>query len=181
MAIPLVLVTTAAVADPPNVALAPLPGAVNVTVTPLTGLLFASFTIARSAFGNAVPITVVCGVPPLGLRVAGAPGVLVRLKLAGVATPATAAVTVYVPAALFAVSTGAVATPLARVTAVTVSDEPNNPLAPLPGAVNVTVTPLTGLLFVSFTMACRAAENAVFTVAVCGVPALAVMPAAVVL
>jgi hypothetical protein len=178
IAFPLALVTT--FADPPNVALAPLPGAINVTVTPLTGLLFASFTVARRAAGNAVPTTVLCGVPPVAVRLTGVPGVFVRLKLAGVAMPATVAVTVNVPAASFAVSTGAVATPLARVTAVTVSEEPNNPVGPLQGAVNVTVTPLTGLLTESFTMAWRAVENAVFTVALCDVPALMVIVAAVV-
>jgi len=81
---------------------------------------------------------------------------LVRLKLAGVATPATVAVTVKPPATAFAVNAGAVAIPLAFVTAVAVADPTNVPLAPLPGAVNVTVTPLNGLLLASFTVACSA-------------------------
>jgi len=55
----------------------------------------------------------------------------------------------------------------------------NAPDAPDPGAVNVTFTPLTGLLSESFTVACMAVANAVLTVAVCGVPAVAVTLAAV--
>ena len=78
MAIPLALVTTDTVADPANVALAPLAGAVNVTVTPLTGLLNPSCTVACKAAGNAVLTAVLCGVPPLALTLAGAPAVFVR-------------------------------------------------------------------------------------------------------
>ena len=74
-----------------------------------------------------------------------------------------------------AVSAGAVATPLAFVTAVAEAEEPNAALAPLDGAVNVTVTPLIGLPPVSFTVACSAVANAVLMVALCGVPAVAVM------
>jgi hypothetical protein len=74
-----------------------------------------------------------------------------------------------------AVNTGAVATPLLLVVAVAVAPVPANvPLAPLAGAVNVTVTPLKGLLPASFTVACSAVVNAVLTVALCGVPAVAV-------
>jgi len=50
----------------------------------------------------------------------------------------------------------AVATPKALVTAVTVAT-----LAPLPGPVNVTVTPLTGLPPASFTVATNGAAKAV--------------------
>jgi hypothetical protein len=55
----------------------------------------------------------------------------------------------------------------------------NTPDAPEPGAVNVTFAPLTGLLSESLTVACSCVANAVPTVAVCGVPAVAVMLAAV--
>src|SRR5215470_15871855 len=71
-----------------------------------------------------------------------------------------------------AVKTAAVATPDAFVVAV-VTPPANVPLAPLPGAAKVTVAPLTGLLNESFTVACSVAKG-VFTVALCGVPALAV-------
>ena len=43
---------------------APAPGAVNVTFTPDTGLLPASFTVTASAFTKAVLTAVVCGVVP---------------------------------------------------------------------------------------------------------------------
>src|SRR5215467_8063064 len=79
--------------------------------------------------------------------------VLVREKLAEVATPETEAVTIYgPPATAFAVRIGAVATPDALVVAV-LTPPAKVPLAPLAGAVNVTVTPLTGLLKESNTVA----------------------------
>src|SRR5258706_14700940 len=73
-------------------ALAPLPGALKVTVTPLTPLPKLSATLAWNAVPNAVLTVVLCGVPPVALIVVAAPGVLVTLKLAGVATPTTEAV-----------------------------------------------------------------------------------------
>jgi len=93
VATPLLLVVAVAVAEPPNVPLAPLPGAVNVTTTPLTGLLPASFTVACSAVANAVLTVALCGVPAVAVMLAAVPAVLVRPKLAGVATPETLAVT----------------------------------------------------------------------------------------
>src|SRR5258708_624093 len=51
----------------------------------------------------------------------------------------------------------------------------NVPLAPLAGAVKVTVTPLIGLPVASFTVACSCVANAVLMVALWGVPAVAVM------
>ena len=78
---------------------------------------------------------------------------------------------------LLAVKTAAVAIPCALVVAV-FTPPANVPLAPLPGAAKVTVTPLTGLLNESLTVACSCVAYAVFTVALCGVPAVAVMLAA---
>src|SRR5438045_273876 len=75
---------------------------------------------------------------------------------------------------VLAVRTGAVATPDEFVVAV-VTPPANVPLAPPPGSVNVTVAPLTGLLNESLTVACNCVANAVFTVALCGVPAVAVI------
>jgi hypothetical protein len=92
------------------------------------------------------------------------PALFVKLKLAKVATPGAVAPTVKLPAVAFAVNVGEVATPLLFVTPVAVRDDPNFPLAPLDGAVNVTVTPLTGLLPASFTVACSAAAKFVLTV-----------------
>jgi hypothetical protein len=144
-------------------------------------LLPASFTVTPSALAKAVLIVADCGVvPAFAVIVVGAPAVFVSEKLAKVATPATDAVTLYgPPAVLFAVN-GAAATPDAFVATVIVAVLLlNTPEAPEPGAVNVTFTPLTGLLRESLTVACSWAANAVPTVALCGVPAVAAMLAAV--
>jgi hypothetical protein len=61
-----------------------------------------------------------------------------------------------------AVKTADVATPEAFVTAV-LAPPAKVPLAPDGGAVNVTVTPLTGFPFASFTVATSGDANAVFT------------------
>ena len=72
-----------------------------------------------------------------------------------------------------AVNAGAVATPEEFV--LTVALPENVPLAPEPGAANVTEIPLAGFPNVSVTAACSAVANAVPTVALCGVPAVAAM------
>jgi hypothetical protein len=154
----------------PNVPLAPLLGAVNVTFTVLTRLPLASFTVAWSAVAKAVPVVALCGVPPVAAMLAGGPGLLVKLKLAGAATPVTLAATVYPPAMALAVNAGAVATPLLLVGAVAVSEVPNLPLAPLLGAVKITFTAFSGLPLASVTVAWRAVANAVFMPVFCGVP-----------
>ena len=74
--------------------------------------------------------------------------------------------------------TADVAIPLALVVAV-FKPPANVPLAPLTGAVNVTSTPLTGLLPASFTVATKGAANAVLIAALCGVPLVVVMEAGV--
>ena len=79
----------------------------------------------------------------------------------------------YAPAALFAVSDGEVATPLALVR--TVEGPPNETLAPEEGAVNVTEAPGTGLPPMSLTVATSAAGNGRFTATVCGAPLVEVM------
>jgi len=81
---------TAVFTPPANVPLAPLPGTINITVTPLTGLLPASFTIACKGNAKAVLITAVCGVPLIAVSIAAAPAVFVRLKLADPTAPAVA-------------------------------------------------------------------------------------------
>jgi hypothetical protein len=70
-----------------------------------------------------------------------------------------------------------VATPLALVTAVLPLAKVA--LAPDAGTANVTVTPLMGLFPESFTVTCSADPNAVLMMALCGVPAVAVMDAGV--
>jgi hypothetical protein len=54
---------TVAVADPLKVALGPVEGAVNVTATPLKGLLLASFTVACNTVANAKLTGALCGDP----------------------------------------------------------------------------------------------------------------------
>ena len=77
----------------PNLPEAPDGGAVNVTVTPETGLPFASTTVTPSAVPNAVPTVVDCGVVPLfALRVFGAPAVIVSCWVALVSDEADAVI-----------------------------------------------------------------------------------------
>jgi hypothetical protein len=156
---------------------APEPGAVNVTFTPDTGLLPASFTITASALAKAVFTAVDCGVvPAFGVIEVAAPVVLVSAKLTAVRLGA-AAVTVYGPPAVALAVNGADATPEALVaTTMAAVLLLNTPEAPAPGAVNVTFTPDTGLLLASFTVTASAAANAVEMVADCGVvPAFGVI------
>src|SRR6202035_4329188 len=79
---------------PLNVPLAPVAGAVNVTVRPGTGLEALSSTVALRGNANAVLTVAVCGVPPVAVMVAcDEEDVLVRLKEAGIDTPTAVAVT----------------------------------------------------------------------------------------
>src|SRR6202158_5225273 len=156
---------------------APDPGAVNVTLTPATGLLPASRTVTASALAKAVLTVADCGVvPALAVIVVALPAVLVSEKLTLV-SPLAAAVTVYGPPAVALAVNGAAATPDALVaTVIVVVLLENRPEAPDPGAVNVTLTPATGLLPASRTVTASALAKAVLTVADCGVvPALAVI------
>ncbi len=144
--------------SPAKVPLGPLEGAINVTVTPLTGLPFESVTVADSAVANCVVTAALCGVPPVAAIVPSGAGVFVSEKLAVPATPLTEAAAMKLPMVPLAVSAGEVALPEASVTAVAVFVPPAKlPLAPLAGAVNVTVTPLTGLPPASFTAATNGA------------------------
>ena len=89
VATPLAFVVT--VLDPPNVPLAPVAGAVNVTVAPLTGFPLPSFTVAASTTGNGVLIVTLCGVvPATGVMVAGGPATFVRLNVTGASAPVVA-------------------------------------------------------------------------------------------
>lgn len=87
------MVVAVAVAEDPNAALAPVDGAVNVTVTPLTGLPLASLTVAWSPVVNAVFTAALCGVPAVVVTLDAIPAVFVMLNLAGAGHPATLAVT----------------------------------------------------------------------------------------
>jgi hypothetical protein len=88
------LLSVVTVVEPPNVPLAPEPGAENVTLAPLTGLLLASLTVACNAVLNAVLMVTLCGVPVVAVMLAGGAVVFVRLKFAGVLAPTAVAVTV---------------------------------------------------------------------------------------
>jgi hypothetical protein len=154
---------------PAKVPLAPLPGAVNVTNTPLTGLFPASVTVATKCAPNAVLIAALCPDPLVTTTLAAGPTKFVSEKFADVA-PVALATTLYgPPAVLLAVNVAEVATPLAFVVAV-FTPPANVPLAPLPGAVNVTNTPLTGLFPASVTVATKGAPNAVLIAALCPDP-----------
>jgi hypothetical protein len=140
---------------------------------PVTGMnwLVVKLQVAPPPVKLAVIVPVPVGDAPE--NVVTAAEVLVSEKFAGVPTPLAVAVTVYEPDVALAVNAGAVATPLALV--VTVGLPANVPEAPAPGAANVTLTPATGLDDASRTSALRAVVNAMLTVVLCGVPAVAVI------
>jgi len=75
---------------PAKVLLAPLPGGVKVTTTPLTGLFPESVTVATSGAANAVLIVALCGVPLVAATFAAAPALFVSEKFADVAPAALA-------------------------------------------------------------------------------------------
>ena len=172
----------AAVVTPPaKVPLAPLPGAVKVTTDPLpTGFPFESFTVATRGAENAVPSMALWPDPLVIVMDAGAPGLLVSRKLAGVDAPVTLAVTLYwAPAVVLAVKTAEVATPDELVVAV-VTPRAKVPLGPLPGAAKVTTDPLpTGLPFDLSRSPREARRRRVPTVAVWGVPLVVTIEAGV--
>ncbi len=106
-----------------------------------------------------MPTVADCGVPPVAVMAAGAPALLVRLKLALVAAP-DEAMTVNAPATALAVALSE-ATPLAFVVAVLVAALR---LAPVLGAVKVTEAFGTRFPEASSTTTVRAVPNGVFTV-----------------
>jgi hypothetical protein len=173
------VVSVSAVVPLAKVPLAPDAGAVNVTATPLAGFEPLSNTVALSGDANEVLTALLCGVPPVAVIEAAGPAMLVRLKLAGVVTPATVAVTVSAPAVPFAVKGADVATPLAFVVAVLVFDavSANVPLAPVAGALNTTTAPLTGFWPLSTTVTTIGAANEVFTMTPCDAPLVAAIVA----
>src|SRR5947207_2167653 len=175
--LPLPLVV-AVFTPPAKLPLGPVPGAVNVTVTLATGLPPASFTVATSGAANAVLIVALCGVPHLTIILLTAPHAFITYDVAGLATPATLAAPVFGPPAPLLAFTLFPYTTLFRSVVAVFTPPAKLPLAPVPGALNVTVTPATGLPPASFTVATSGAANAVLIVALCGVPLVAVMLAA---
>ena len=79
-------------------------GAANVTVPPEIGLPPISTSLATNGLANALLIVVVCGLPELTSKAAGAPTRLVRPKLVLIAplAPDAVAVTLNVPTVAFA-------------------------------------------------------------------------------
>jgi hypothetical protein len=126
---------------------------------------------------NAALVCAVCGVPLVAVIVAGGPGAFVKIKLAGVDTPGAVATTVSAPAVPFAVNAAEAATPLALLIAVVtlVPLSANVPLAPVDGAVKVTVAPLIRFWPLSTTVTTSGAGNMALMGALCGVPLVAVI------
>ena len=89
VATPLALVV-AVFTPPAKVPLAPLPGGVNVTTTPLTGLFPESVTVATNGAANAVLIGALCPEPLVTATFAGDPTRFVNEKFAEVAPVALA-------------------------------------------------------------------------------------------
>src|ERR1700732_2479849 len=82
VATPLPFVVAVVVAVPlANVPLAPLAGAVKVTITWLTGLFRESFTVAWNAVAKGLLITALCGVPLVGAMLAGEPALTTMFVL----------------------------------------------------------------------------------------------------
>src|SRR5271154_791968 len=106
---------------------------------------------------------------------ATAPALLVRLNAAGVLTPLVVAVTLKLPACVLAVKASDSWPLLLVVPLIVAVPLLNVPLAPLPGAVKVTVTPDMGLPLAALTVITSGLAKALPTVAVCGVPDVAVM------
>jgi len=82
-AIPEELVDTVTEVPPPaKVPLAPLDGAVNVTIAPLTGFPPESLTVATNGFANAAFTCALWPLPLVAVIDAGGPTVLVAVKIA---------------------------------------------------------------------------------------------------
>jgi hypothetical protein len=160
VAMPLALV----VAEPPTT-LPPPAVTVNVTLTPLFGLLNASRTITLGAIATAVFLVAVCPLPALIAICVALPAVAEAVNVSGLPVrPALVAeiVLLLVPATVPSVQLAMVAMPLAFVA--TVNGPPSEP--PPPVTANVTFTPATGLLPASRTITLGAVATFAFTAAV---------------
>jgi len=132
----------------------------NVTLAPLTGLLFASLTITTKGLGSVVPTDALCPFPENRDMLVAGPAVPVALKVTGdPESPVDVAVTVFVPDVVPNVRI-VDALPSAPVVAEVADSDP------LPAVTaNVTPTPLTGLLFASLTTTTKRLASVVPTVA----------------
>src|SRR5260370_15445324 len=102
--------------------------------------------------------TVPVGSGAVVMASADGPAVLVKGKVAGIATPGTVAMALNAPSVLFAVRMGEVATPLALVGTV-VGPDWNDALGPEAGTLNVTCAFGNRFPPTSFTVACRGFGN----------------------
>src|SRR5437016_4299712 len=156
LATPLVLVVWL----PPVTVPLPVAG-VNVTVTPVTGFPFASFTITDGGALTASPAVADWLVALFAAIVAAPPAVPVAVKVTGLPeSDPDVAVKVFEPAVALNVQLPTVATPLVLVVWLPPV------IVPFPGATaNVTATPTTGFPFASLTITDGGALTAVPTVA----------------
>src|SRR3954471_20398193 len=164
---PTVAIPLAFVVAVPSVTLPPPVVAVNVTVAPDTGLLFASLTSTAGIVATADPAVADCASPAFLLIAAIGPTVAVAVNVT-VSEPAVA-VSELGPTVVPRIQLATLAMPLASVVAVAPETLPP-PLATL----NVTLTPATGLLFASFNSTEGATATAVPFMALCASPALLV-------
>jgi|ERR1051326_276631 hypothetical protein len=134
-----------------------------------------SFTVAARLVAKEVFTVADWGVPPVAAIEAGGPALFVIAKPGLVLRALAVPFTVYLPDFVFALNTWDVAMPLELVTAV--FPQAKVPLAPLVGGLKVTSTPDTGLEEASSTVATRGLAKFLLTVALCGVPPVAVMVA----
>jgi hypothetical protein len=146
-------------------------GAEKVTVASLVAVPLV-FTFATSALGNAVLMTVLCGVDvDAAVMVTVEAAVFVRANVAGVVAPETVAVTLYEPAVPFAVQVTEDTLPLASVVAEVAEREQVAPPEDDP-AEYVTVTPLSADPL-EVTVTPSGFGNGVPTSVLCGVSPLA--------
>ena len=82
VALPEEFVTAVALSEPAKAALGPDDGAVNVTVTPETGLPAQSVTVAVRGFENFAPIIALWPLPPVATMLVAIRPMLVRGKFA---------------------------------------------------------------------------------------------------
>ena len=152
-----------------------------MTVIPATGLPNESLTSATSAFAKPVVTSVLWPEPDTTVMVSLVSwAVLVRPKLAVLPAPTAVAPTLKLPATVLAVKISD-NWPALLVTPLTVPLPANEPLAPLPGADNVTLTPGTGLPNESVTSATSGLAKAVLTVVLWPAPDATAMVSPVVL
>ena len=150
--------------DGARLALAPLVGASNSTEAPETGLPRLSVTTTASGVANGAPTVADWPLPVRTVSWAGAPARLLRENEAVSSVPFTVAMTLYAPATVLAVAS-TFAAPLEDVVTLGAL---RLALAPIGGAVKLTVAPGIGLLLASRTSAASGVGN--------GAPAVTAWP-----